>query len=352
MKYSEYLKKNIIQEWKYFYINYDLLKSIINDENSTKFSKIIESELQKVNSFFKIIIKYEKYNENINNYIILNYMALFKLIKKHDKYLCKNKKIEFFERISKEKFYNYFISTKRIQKDTKLVIFDKDGTILNNEKIFAPWTEKIVNKLYSISKFDKKLLYKHLGYNYKTKKFTGNSIVAKGTFDDVRNAISNFVKKNLDLDFSSAKRFVTNNWCEIIYDNDNVVPFGNTRLLFQKLKNNNIKVAICTSDDRKHTINMLKILNAYDIVDKIVCGDDSISSKPSPEPIWEICEELNVLPSETIMIGDTISDIQAGINSRCKQIYGVLSGGYSTNHLNNADCIFKDITEAVEHILI
>ena len=180
MKYNEYLKNNRIPEWEYFYVNYELLKSIIKKKNSQKFFTIIESELKKVNAFFNIIIKYEKDNNDINDYIILNYMALFKLIKKHDKHLCKNKKIQFFETISKQDFYSYYISRKRKQNKTKLVIFDKDGTLVNNEKIFAPWTEKIVTKLSSISKFEKQSLYDHLGYDDKKKIFTGNSIIVRG----------------------------------------------------------------------------------------------------------------------------------------------------------------------------
>ena len=124
MKYDLYFKQNIIPEWEYFYVNYELLKTIIKKKNSHKFLKIIGSELQKVNAFFNIIIKYEKDNKDINDYIILNYMALFKLIKKYDKHLCKNTKIQFFQTISKQNFYSYYISRKRIQNNTKLIIFD------------------------------------------------------------------------------------------------------------------------------------------------------------------------------------------------------------------------------------
>jgi len=352
MIYDLYFKQNIIPEWEYFYINYSLLKSIIKNEKSDKFLLIIESELKKINAFFNIIIKYDKDNDDINDFIIFNYMAIFKLIKKYDKHLCKNTKIQFFETITKQDFYSYYISRKRIQNKTKLVIFDKDGTLINNELIFAPWTEKIVTEFSLIFKFDKNLLYKHLGYDDKKKVFTEDSIVSKGTNDDIRNAITNFIKNHQGMDYNEARRFVKNNWCEVTFNSNNVISFGNTLELFKKLKKNNIKIAVCTSDDRNHTIKMLKILNVYDIVDKIACGDDLLSSKPSPEPIWEICKKLNVLPSQTIMIGDTISDIQAGINSRCKQVYGVLSGGYSSNYLQDADKIFNNITQAIDYILL
>ena len=44
--------------------------------------------------------------------------------------------------------------------------------------------------------------------------------------------------------------------------------------------------------------------NIEKYVDYVICGDDVISNKPSPEPIWNICWNLDVTPSETIMVGD------------------------------------------------
>ena len=352
MKYCQYLSKKINPEWKFFYINYELLKQTIKNENSIQFWNTINLELKKVNSFFNIIIKYEKENKNIDDFIILNYMALFKLIKKYDKYLCKNNKIKFFNTISKQDFYSYYITRKREQKDTKLVIFDKDGTLVNNEKIFAPWTEKIVKVISDLCKFDPIKLYNHLGYNPLKKTFSGDSIVARGTNDEIRNAITSFIKMQYpNLSNKNSKDFVEKHWVELTFEQDDVIPFGNLIDIFQKLKNDNIKIAVCTSDDRKSTISMLQTLKITDFIDFISCGDDDISSKPSPEPIWNICKNINVLPSQTIMIGDTISDIQAGINSRCKQVYGVLTGSYSNNQLKGADKIFNNITEAVDSIL-
>lgn len=48
---------------------------------------------------------YDKHNQHIDRYITLNYMALFKAIKKHDKKLCKTSKNKFFAMIIEENFY-------------------------------------------------------------------------------------------------------------------------------------------------------------------------------------------------------------------------------------------------------
>ena len=52
---------------------------------------------------------------------------------------------------------------------------------------------------------------------------------------------------------------------------------------------------------------------------------DGLAHRPSPEPLLYICKELNLNPSETLMIGDTELDIQCGKNADAKTC-GVLYG--------------------------
>ena len=86
-------------------------------------------------------------------------------------------------------------------------------------------------------------------------------------------------------------------------------------------------------------------------IDKLVCGNDGISSKPSPDPILFICKSLGIPPSQTLMIGDTIVDIHAGINAKCSKVIGVLSGGYTDSNLNEADGVFKNIDGLIKVIM-
>ena len=44
------------------------------------------------------------------------------------------------------------------------------------------------------------------------------------------------------------------------------------------------------------------------------------------------------------MVGDTISDIEAGIDAGCAKIISVLTGGYSKEELEDADIIIPDIS--------
>ena len=102
MKFGKYYEKEKIEEWRFFYVDYKKLKHSLAKEKSTvKFYEIIHIQQRKLNNFITLIEDYDEVNmENICKFLVLNYMALFKSIKKHDKKLCKTTKIKFFHDIS------------------------------------------------------------------------------------------------------------------------------------------------------------------------------------------------------------------------------------------------------------
>ena len=356
MQYGKYLKNHIILEWQQYYVNYELLKKSIRNKQERDFMKHIENELIKVNLFCNHFrntynMKINENVEKLNDFIVLNYMAIFKAIKKYDKKLCKTTKLEFFKIIQQQDFYKTFLNQPRVQNPTKLVIFDKDGTLIKQELIFVEWFKKFAKNMSDyIDNVDD--FYNYMGFNQNTNYFESFSVVVKGTNDDTRNAVVSFLSfKHPNKSEETIKQYVKSKWPEIIINKDNLETCGNIEKVFSELKQQNIKIAICTSDDRYETLKTLKLLNLTCYVDHIICGDDPISSKPSPEPIWKICRDLNIKPSETIMVGDTISDVHAGLNAKCSQMYGVLTGGYKSNELNNADKILQNIDEVPKHLI-
>lgn len=86
---------------------------------------------------------------------------------------------------------------------------------------------------------------------------------------------------------------------------------------------------------------MIEITGIKHLIDSMSCGDDSNKSKPSDEPIIKICNELNIKTCETIMVGDTITDIQTARNAKCCKSISVLSGGFTKKELKDTDIIIK-----------
>ncbi len=72
------------------------------------------------------------------------------------------------------------------------------------------------------------------------------------------------------------------------------------------------KTGIVTAK-RLHMVKRgLSIMGLEDAFDVIITPDDTEKSKPNPEPVLLGCEKLNVKPFETLYVGDSIFDMQAG----------------------------------------
>ena len=341
MKFGKYFIKNQIKKWLFFYVDYNKLKIEIKNDGE-KYDKLIDLELKKLNDFIELIKNYDESDENICKFLLFNYMALFKSIKKYDKRLCKNKKLDFFKKVKNEKFFKYYIKIPRRFNKTRLVIFDKDGTLVKHEEMFGDWLIKLTESMgYLIG--NKKKFLDYLGFDLNTKTFNTGSIVAKGTNDDVRNGIYNYIVENNNFNKEKIKSEIKKRWIDLVLDEDKIIECGNIKKIFDFLTENNIYIAICTSDDRENTYRTINYLGIRKRINYITCGNDPISSKPSPEPIWKICSYLNVDVSDTIIVGDTIADIHSGINSKCGKIIGVLSGGYNGFDLEEADQILDNI---------
>ena len=128
-----------------------MLKKVINNDNTDyNFLDLINIEFKKINLFVNSARRNELMSkETLLDYILINYIGFYKIFKKYDKIRCQNKKIEFYQLIRNQDFYKYY-QMRIPSNDIKLVIFDKDGTIIDNTLMFGNWTIQMVNNLEEI----------------------------------------------------------------------------------------------------------------------------------------------------------------------------------------------------------
>ncbi|MGB9774343.1 MAG: HAD family hydrolase [Bacteroidota bacterium] len=81
--------------------------------------------------------------------------------------------------------------------------------------------------------------------------------------------------------------------------------------LLKELKGRNIRLAIFTGKGRRTTLMTLEGLNIAHYFDLLVTGDDVTDHKPSGEGIRQILIKLKCSPEETLMVGDSVSDVKA-----------------------------------------
>jgi phosphoglycolate phosphatase len=68
---------------------------------------------------------------------------------------------------------------------------------------------------------------------------------------------------------------------------------------------------VVTNKQHRFAAALLERLSLADWVDVLVGGDTCARRKPDPQPLVFACESLQVPPSASLMIGDSVNDVRA-----------------------------------------
>ena len=90
----------------------------------------------------------------------------------------------------------------------------------------------------------------------------------------------------------------------------------------------NIRIGCVTNKAEAFTIPILKALGIHDEFEIIVCGDTLEKKKPDPMPLLHACEKLDVLPEDSMMLGDSKSDVKAARAAG----FSIICMSYGYNH--------------------
>lgn len=104
------------------------------------------------------------------------------------------------------------------------------------------------------------------------------------------------------------------------------------------LKKNHYKIGCVTNKQEKFTHIVLKELGIFDDFGIVISGDSLPEKKPAPLPLLHAARYFNVRPENSLMIGDSLNDVQAARAAGFK----VLCVSYGYNHGNNIHDISPD----------
>ena len=115
--------------------------------------------------------------------------------------------------------------------------------------------------------------------------------------------------------------------------------------LINRLKDQGIKVGTTTGYVAEMMQNILPIATSRGLIpDSVVNSSDVSAGRPAPWMIYRNCEKMNVFPlSQMVKIGDTVADIQEGINAGMWTIGLTKSGnelGLSLTEAESADPVW------------
>jgi phosphoglycolate phosphatase len=117
----------------------------------------------------------------------------------------------------------------------------------------------------------------------------------------------------------------------------------------QHLAAGNVRMAVITNKNEDLTLLLLHDLGINDLFETVCGGDTYPERKPSPLPLLKTAENLGVLPTECVMIGDSINDVESG--QRAAMMTIACTWGYGDMaELSGADMIVHTPTELGETI--
>ncbi|RLL48546.1 HAD family hydrolase [Oceanobacillus piezotolerans] len=209
----------------------------------------------------------------------------------------------------------------------KAVVFDLDGTLLNRDasvRVFIEnqyqqlnkWLNHIPKKKY-ITRF---IELEKRGYVWKDKVY--QQLVDE--FD-----ITGLTWDELLQDYISQFQY-------------SCIPFSNLISTLDKLMNNNIVLGIITNGKGQFQMNNIRALGIEQYFKAILISEWEGAKKPEPQIFLKALDQLNVLPSESIFVGDhPEKDVKAAQHVGMK---GVWKKDYQWDNVK-ADFIVEDLAE-------
>jgi len=98
------------------------------------------------------------------------------------------------------------------------------------------------------------------------------------------------------------------------------VPFPGVMHVLDVLRDKGIPMCCVTAKPAKARIKVLDALGLTSYLTLALSPEDGFAKKPAPDMLVECCRVMGVSPADTVVVGDTRFDIEAGFNAECLKV--------------------------------
>jgi len=234
--------------------------------------------------------------------------------------------------------------------DIDLVVFDKDGTIID---LYNYWYNMIEHRAelicthYGLShkEHQKKLMY-DMGVDWPNNRLNPEGPVGLYPRSVVQEAAEDYLTKLGCKDVTNVCFSIFKEVDELSLSRfDSLIkPLNGAIDLLRLIKSKGGNIAIATTDKTVRAELAARFLKIEELFDYIIGADKVKASKPDPEMLNIINESLGIDPLKSVMVGDAITDVQIGVNAGYKASIGLYSG------LTDRDTLLEVTPYVVEDI--
>ncbi len=213
-----------------------------------------------------------------------------------------------------------------------LVIFDKDGTLLDFHFMWGTWASELARRLEARLRYPVRgAILAALGLDPASGKVKPDGPLAVASIDEVYRVTREALSKE-GVSPQKAQAVIEEVW----FTPDPVTrarPLADLKLLFRTLREYSFKIAVATTDRRSSTLASLQALGLTSLLDALVTGDEGLPIKPAPDMVYALCRDTGVPPERSTVVGDTPADMAMGQSAGVGLLVGVLSGVGSSEDL-------------------
>jgi phosphoglycolate phosphatase len=229
----------------------------------------------------------------------------------------------------------------------QLIIFDKDGTLINFDAMWGGWVEELAARLEAVTGRSLAVaLFAGLDYDAAAHHTIAGGRLAVTPMAGLFGLTTRLLIEH-GLAPAAAAAAVTAAW----FIPDPVAtarPLSDLCALFTALRERGLKIAIATSDDRAPTLATLANLGVAHLMDVVIAADDGVPLKPAPYMVWAACRATGVDPSQAIVVGDALPELQMARAAGAGLAIGVTSGVSSAEILvPYADIVLANVGDLV-----
>ena len=248
---------------------------------------------------------------------------------------------------------NVHLETRNIATTSKLIVFDKDGTLLSFDKPWLAWCSRLKSGLADATakavEEDMTRILRNMGVDM-NKEEIGLGKFAECSQKEVRRELTEGFSATLQR-VSEDEELTSDIIDSCRQEGDGKFALTDVKTLFDDLKERDYKIVIATADCDQGIDMFLDDNSVRDQVDFVMSADNHADFPPKPSKISadKLCERFGVDSSNVVMVGDTPTDIQFGLNGEYGLVVGVTTGVGSAQDLNSAGAhvVLDDLSELV-----